>query len=51
MKQVDFDSFLTRIGYTIASSCKGDSYCVMGCEQWPAIDAALRAAGMHWSAR
>jgi len=50
MKQVDFDSFLTRIGYTIASSCNGDSYCVMGCEQWPAIDGALRRAGMHWSA-
>ena len=28
----------------------GDFYCVMGCGEWPAIDKALRDAGMHWSA-
>jgi DNA modification methylase len=50
MKQADFDSFLVSIGATIAASCSGDVYCVMGCEQWPAIDEAMRAAGMHWSA-
>jgi DNA modification methylase len=50
MRQVDFDSFLACTGIAIASSCTGDVYCVMGCEQWPAIDAALRAAGLHWSA-
>ena len=50
MKQADFDSFLASIGATIVASCSGDVYCVMGCEQWPAIDEAMRAAGMHWSA-
>ena len=29
---------------------KGDLYCVMGCSEWPVIDAAIRARGYHWSA-
>lgn len=28
----------------------GDLYCVMASREWPALDAALRAAGMHWGA-
>jgi DNA modification methylase len=28
----------------------GDIYCVLGASEWPALDAAMRACGYHWSA-
>ncbi len=45
----DFQSFLH--GWTAAClpALEGDLYCVMGSREWPAIDSALRNAGMHWS--
>lgn len=50
MAQGDFASFLKLSADTIATFTRGDVYCVMGCEQWPTIDASLRSAGLHWSA-
>lgn len=50
MSQTDFVSFLQASARTIADVTRGDVYCVMGCEQWPTIDAALRAVDLHWSA-
>jgi DNA modification methylase len=50
MPQKDFVSFLAAAAQTIAQFTGGDVYCVMGCEQWPTIDAALRAVDLHWSA-
>lgn len=50
MGEVDFASFLDRAARTIGSFTTGDVYCVMGCERWPMIDAALRGAKLHWSA-
>jgi DNA modification methylase len=50
MGQFDFAFFLDRAAATISRFTTGDVYCVMGCEQWPTIDAALRSAKLHWSA-
>ena len=50
MPQTDFAFFLAAAAQTIAQFTGGDVYCVMGCEQWPTIDAALRAVDLHWSA-
>jgi DNA modification methylase len=50
MGQFDFALFLDGAAATISRFTTGDVYCVMGCEQWPTIDAALRAAKLHWSA-
>lgn len=49
MPQVAFSSFLDSVGKTIARFTAGDVYCVMGTEQWPNVDAALRASKLHWS--
>lgn len=45
----DFSGFLTAWSSACLPYLKGDLYCVMGCGEWPAIDASLRDAGMHWS--
>jgi len=50
MGQIDFASFLGRSAVIISRFTTGDVYCVMGCEQWPTIDAVLRSAKLHWSA-
>lgn len=33
-----------------ARVCSGDAYIVLGSEQWPVLDKAMRDAGFHWSA-
>ena len=50
LSQADFSGFLTALATQLFTHCVGDVYCVMGCQQWPAIDLALRQAGFHWSA-
>lgn len=46
----DFSKFLNGWTAVCLPYLRGDLYCVMGCGEWPAIDASLRASGMHWSA-
>ena len=46
----DFAGFLHAWTAACLPMLKGDLYCVMGSREWPAIDKALRDAGMHWSA-
>lgn len=46
----DFIDFLNATARTLHHYCKGDMYCMMGCERWPNIDAVMRNAGFHWSA-
>lgn len=46
----DFSTFLHAWTAACLPSLDGDLYCVMGSREWPAIDQALRDAGMHWSA-
>jgi len=46
----DFGSFLQAWAKAVLPCIEGDIYCVMGCGEWPTIDAALRGAGIHWSA-
>jgi DNA modification methylase len=50
MSQAGFAQFLNAIARGIERAVAGDVYCIMGCEQWPTLDAALRAAELHWSA-
>lgn len=45
-----FLDFLRASSVIMAQFCKGDIYCVMGCEEWPNIHRALTDAGLHWSA-
>jgi DNA modification methylase len=45
----DFGKFLNGWAGACLPSLDGDIYCVMGCGEWPTIDASLRKAGMHWS--
>ncbi len=40
------DGFLAAAGANVS----GDVYCVLGASEWPTLDAAMRAAGYHWSA-
>lgn len=49
LSQKDFDAFLKKTSVVLAELVAGDIYVVMGSEQWPTIDAALRSAGFHWS--
>lgn len=46
----DFFGFLVKSAKIVAAHNDGDIYCVMGCEQWPTIHAALTGEGLHWSA-
>lgn len=48
--QPAFDRFMLAAAASLAASVTGDVYVVMGSEQWPLVDTALRAAGFHWSA-
>lgn len=47
--QSDFDAFLERAAASIARVVTGDVFVVMSSSQWPVIDVAMRAAGLHWS--
>lgn len=44
-----FGDFLDKTAQSIKDFNKGDTYCVMGCEEWPNIHRALTGAGLHWS--
>lgn len=46
----DFAEFLARVAALLAAAVTGDLYCVMGAAEWPALDRAMRAAGLHRSA-
>jgi hypothetical protein len=46
LPETDFAAFLERL----AERVEGDVYCVMGASEWPALDGAMRAAGLHHSA-
>jgi DNA modification methylase len=50
MSSEDFAAFLGKAAASIASIAAGDVYCVLGASEWPALDIALRGAGLHWSA-
>ena len=50
MPSKDFAAFLVKAATSIASIAAGDVYCVLGASEWPALDTALRGAGLHWSA-
>lgn len=45
----DFFEFLEKTAKSIVDFNKGDTYCVMGCEEWPNVHKALTEAGLHWS--
>lgn len=45
----NFHLFLKAWTQTCLPYLNGDLYCVMGCGEWPNIDAALREADIHWS--
>lgn len=44
-----FAAFTAAFAGVLHAHTKGDVYCVMGASEWPNIDRALRAAGLHWS--
>jgi DNA modification methylase len=46
----DFAQFLERLAQLLAERVAGDVYCFMGASEWPALDGAMRAAGLHHSA-
>lgn len=46
----EFAKFLAAAVQAMVFDLSGDIYVVMSAKEWPAIDAALRAADMHWSA-
>ena len=46
----DFAAFLERLAQLLAERVTGDVYCFMGASEWPALDGAMRAAGLHHSA-
>lgn len=50
MSSEDFAAFLGKAAASITSIAAGDVYCVLGASEWPALDTALRGAGLHWSA-
>jgi DNA modification methylase len=50
MPSDEFVAFLAAAGASIASIAAGDVYCVLGASEWPKLDIALRASGLHWSA-
>jgi DNA modification methylase len=49
LPQAEFEVFLQRAAASIARVVTGDVFVVMSSSQWPTVDAALRAAGLHWS--
>lgn len=46
----DFATFLNGFAGLAVPLVDGDVYCVLGASEWPALDRALRQAGLHWSA-
>jgi DNA modification methylase len=38
------------LAHLLAERVAGDVYCFMGASEWPALDGAMRAAGLHHSA-
>jgi DNA modification methylase len=46
----DFAQFLERLAQLLAERVAGDVYCFRGASEWPALDGAMRAAGLHHSA-
>jgi len=46
----DFAQFLERLAQLLAERVTGDIYCFMGASEWPALDGAMRGAGLHHSA-
>ena len=46
----DFAQFLERLAQLLAVTVSGDLYCFMGASEWPALDSAMRGAGLHHSA-
>ena len=46
----EFAALLGAFAALMARRVTGDVYVVMGSSEWPTVDAALRAAGLHWSA-
>ena len=46
---INFFEFLEKTARSIKDFNKGDTYCVMGCAEWPNIHKALTDAGLHWS--
>lgn len=46
----EFAEFLRLAIGCMEENLDGDIYCVMSAKEWPAVDAAMRAAGLHWSA-
>jgi len=46
----DFAAFLERLAELLAERVAGDVYCFMGASEWPALDGAMRTAGLHHSA-
>lgn len=49
LSEADFTCFLKAFAHHLGMVV-GDVYCVLGASQWPALDHALRATGLHWSA-
>jgi DNA modification methylase len=50
LPETDFAAFLERLAQLLAERVAGDVYCFMGASEWPALDGAMRAAGLHRSA-
>lgn len=46
----DFATFLAGFAKLAVPLVDGDVYCILGASEWPALDLALRGAGLHWSA-
>lgn len=49
LDDADWLKFLAASAATIVSHTAGAIYCFMSSKEWPAFDAAMRAAGGHWS--
>lgn len=46
----EFAKFLQQAMFCMTKNLQGDIYVVMSAKEWPAVDAALRGVGLHWSA-
>jgi DNA modification methylase len=46
----DFEAFLDAFILALLPMLAGDLYCILGANEWPNLDRALRARGFHWSA-
>ncbi len=50
LQDVDYEEFLRSFIAAVSARVSGDSYIVLGSEQWPRLDRVMRDAGYHWSA-